>query len=58
MIYADEYVKRMKRELKEINPQTVVEWCRKQLKKSYNESKLYQLEIARDDILEEIKEVK
>ena len=58
MIYADEYVKRMKRELKEINPQTDVEWCRKQLKKSYNESKLYQLEIARDDILEEIKEVK
>lgn len=58
MIYAEEYVKRMKNELKEINPQTVVEWCRKQLKKSYNESKLYQLEIARDDILEEIKEVK
>lgn len=58
MIYADEYVKRMKNELKEITPETVVEWCRKQLKKSYNESKLYQLEIARDDILEEIKEVK
>lgn len=58
MVYSEEYVKRMKNELKEINPQTVVEWCRKQLKKSYNESKLYQLEIARDDILEEIKEVK
>ena len=58
MVYSEEYVKRMKNELKEINPQTVVEWCIKQLKKSYNESKLYQLEIARDDILEEIKEVK
>lgn len=58
MVYSEEYVKRMKNELKEINPQIVVEWCRKQLKKSYNESKLYQLEIARDDILEEIKEVK
>lgn len=54
MVYADEYVRRMKNELKEINPQTVVEWCRKQLKKSYNESKVTQLEIARDDILEEI----
>lgn len=58
MIYSDEYVKRMKSELKEITPITVAEWCRKQLRKSYNESKLYQLEIARDDILEEIKEVK
>lgn len=58
MVYSEEYVKRMKNELKEINPQTVVEWCRKQLKKSYNESKVTQLEIARDDILEEIKEVK
>ena len=57
MIYSEEYIKRMKKELKEINLQTVVEWCKKQLKKSYNESKLYQLEIARDDILEEIKEV-
>ena len=54
MIYSDEYVRRMKNELKEINLQTVVDWCKKQLKKSYNESKLYQLEIARDDILEEI----
>lgn len=58
MIYANEYVKRMKNELKEINTETVVDWCKKQLKKSYNENKLYQLEIARDDILEEIKEVK
>lgn len=54
MIYSDEYVRRMKNELKEINPRTVVDWCKKQLKKSYNESKLYQLEIARDDILKEI----
>lgn len=58
MIYSDEYIRRMKKELKEINSQTVVDWCKKQLKKSYNESKLYQLEIARDDILEEIKEGK
>lgn len=57
MVYADEYVRRMKNELKEINTETVVNWCKKQLKKSYNESKLTQLEIARDDILEEIKEV-
>lgn len=55
MVYADEYVRRMKNELKEINTETVVEWCRKQLKKSYNESKVTQLEIARDDILEEIR---
>lgn len=54
MIYSDEYVKRMKSQLKEINAQTVAEWCKKQLKKNYNESKLTQLEIARDDILEEI----
>lgn len=55
MVYADEYVRRMKNELKEINTETVINWCKKQLKKGYNESKLYQLEIARDDILEEIR---
>lgn len=47
-------IERIKMLKKEINLQTVVDWCKKQLKKSYNESKLYQLEIARDDILEEI----
>lgn len=52
MIYAEEYVKRMKNELDIINTANVVEWCKKQLKKSYNETKLHELEIARDIILE------
>jgi hypothetical protein len=54
MIYADEYVKRMKEELTVIDTANVVEWCKKQLRKNYNESKLTQLEIARDIILEEV----
>jgi hypothetical protein len=51
MIYSDEYVIRMEKELPEITTANVVKWCKKQLKKSYNESKLHELEIARDDIL-------
>ena len=54
MIYADEYVRRMKSELAVINTANVVEWCKKQLRKSYNETKLSQLEIARDMILREV----
>ena len=54
MIYAEEYVRRMKEELAVIDTANVVEWCRKQLQKSYNESKLTQLEIARDMILGDI----
>lgn len=52
MIYAEEYVKRMKNELDIINTANVVEWCKKQLRKNYNETKLHELEIARDIILE------
>lgn len=51
MIYCDEYIRRMKKEIKEINTKNVVEWCKKQLKKSYNEHKLHELEIAKDYIL-------
>lgn len=54
MIYAEEYVRRMKEELTVIDTANVVEWCKKQLQKSYNESKLTQLEIARDMILGDI----
>ena len=52
---SDDYVKQMKEELKEINTEinteTVVNWCRKQLKKYYSERKLTELEIAKDEIL-------
>ncbi len=54
MVYSDEYVRRMKKELPIINTENVVEWCKKQLRKSYSESKLTQLEIARDYILMEV----
>ncbi len=53
MITYDIYVKRMQAELKEINAENVVNWCKKQLQKSYNETKLHELEIARDIILNE-----
>ena len=48
---SDDYVKQMKEELKEINTETVVNWCRKQLKKYYSERKFTELEIAKDEIL-------
>lgn len=49
--YVD-YVRQMENELTEINCENVVNWCKKQLQKSYSETKLTQLEIARDEILE------
>ena len=57
MKHWQEYVKSMENELQEINTKTVVDWCKKQLEKSYSERKLSQLEIARDVILEKYKEV-
>lgn len=58
VIDSDEYVRRMKVELPEINTESVVNWCRKQLRNGYSEQKLTQLEIARDTILDELNESK
>ena len=50
---SDDYKKEMYMLLPEITVETVINYCRKELKKYYSERKLHELEIARDEILSE-----
>ena len=48
------YIEEMQKDLQEINCKNIVNWCKEELKKSYSERKLKQLEIAKDILLKKM----
>ena len=47
----DKYINKILANVKPLTVKNIVDFCKKELKKSYSEKKLYNLEIARDYVI-------